>query len=66
MTYDIVWCVIWHPTGQYDQRCHIKFFITQPPSNNWFIVLEGKIFSNRLSLDDLGEMLAFNYHYLVT
>ena len=33
MTYDTVWCVTWHFTGQYDLRCHIKSTIIQPPSN---------------------------------
>ena len=33
MTYDTVWCVSWHPSGQYDLRCHEIFFITQPLDN---------------------------------
>ena len=33
MTYDTVWCVTWHFSGQNDLKCHSKFFITQPPDN---------------------------------
>ena len=37
--------------------------MTQPPNNNWCIVWDGHVLSNSLSMDDLGEMLALNYHY---
>ena len=33
MTCNIVWCVTWHFSGQYDLSCHLKCFITQPPDN---------------------------------
>ena len=36
--------------------------MTQPPDNNWCIGQEGKIFSDGLCLNDLEEMLTFDYH----